>query len=186
MQRENNLSRKYNEFLVDKELVSESSGFKSTLKVNKNLFDFQKDIVKWSLRKGKSALFEDCGLGKTIQQLEWARHVCSYTKGKVLILAPLAVNKQTYNEGKKFNIKVNICESQDDVIDGINITNYEKVHKFDANKFSGIVLDESSILKSFSGKYRNLIISSFKDTPYKLACTATPAPNDFMELRNSE
>ena len=107
-----------------------------------------------------------------------------HTKKPVLILAPLAVSKQTEKEGIKFGIKVNICESKDDVINGINITNYEKLHKFDSSVFSGIVLDESSILKSYTGATRNNIIDSFKRTPYKLACTATPAPNDFVELGN--
>tara|TARA_Y100000310_G_scaffold266120_1_gene277474 strand:- start:489 stop:2741 length:2253 start_codon:yes stop_codon:yes gene_type:complete len=175
----------YNKFLESKEIKHIYSGFSiKKSELNNKLFDFQKDIVKWALKLGKAALFEDCGLGKTFQQLEWAKYVCKYTKGNVLILAPLAVNMQTKEEGNKFGIKVNVCECQDDVDQGINITNYEKLHKFDTSKFLGVVLDESSILKNYSGKYRNLIISSFKHTPYKLACTATPAPNDFIELGN--
>ena len=117
-------------------------------------------------------------------QLEWANQVCKYTNGKVLILAPLAVADQTKREGEKFDIKVTICESQEDVRKGINITNYEKLDRFVANEFDGIVLDESSILKSFTGKIRNQIIDNFRNVSFKLACTATPAPNDYMELGN--
>lgn len=117
-------------------------------------------------------------------QLEWARQVYLHTGKPVLILAPLAVSKQTTREGDKFGIGVKICESQEDASTGVNITNYEKLHKFDPSVFAGIVLDESSILKSYTGKFRTTIIDSFARTPYKLACTATPAPNDFIELGN--
>lgn len=175
----------YQDFLEKKNYLSESSGI--TVKkdeLNPMLYDFQKDIVRWALAKGKSAIFADCGLGKTPMQLEWADQLHLHTGGNILILAPLAVAPQTVNEGKKFGIKVKICEANDDVIDGINITNYEKLDKFDTSQFVGVVLDESSILKSFTGKVRNRIINKFEQTTYKLACTATPAPNDFMELGN--
>ena len=177
---------KYKDFLKTKQdIIDQDSGFDAKDKLlNPSLFDFQRDIVKWSIRKGRSAIFADCGLGKTVMQLEWAQKIFDYTKESILILAPLAVNRQTYNEGKKFGIDVNLCESQEDVKKGINITNYQKLHKFDPSKFIGIVLDESSILKSFSGKYRAEIIKKFESTSYKLACTATPAPNDYMELGN--
>jgi DNA modification methylase/superfamily II DNA or RNA helicase len=173
----------YNEFLKNKDIIDISSGFEAK-DINPKLYDFQYSIVKWACKRGRAAIFADCGLGKTPMQLEWANQVHKYTGQPVLILAPLAVSKQTQREGDKFNIKVNICESHDDVINGINITNYEKLHKFDAGSFAGIVLDESSILKSYTGKFRTFIIESFQKTPYKLACTATPAPNDFMELGN--
>lgn len=173
----------YDDFLKQKEIVDAKSGFEPGA-INPMLYDFQAAITKWALRRGRAAIFCDCGLGKTPIQLEWARQVCEHTGNAVLILAPLAVSNQTQREGIKFGIPVNICESQDDVINGINITNYEKSHKFDPGFFSGVVLDESSILKSYSGKFRNQIIESFATTPYKLACTATPAPNDFMELGN--
>lgn len=178
---------KYSEFLNNKKFVLESSGFdvdKSEL--NHNLFAFQKDIVRWALAKGRSAIFASCGLGKTLMQLEWAHRICEKVgrTAKVLILAPLAVSTQTVREGEKFGITVNICESQEDVKQGINITNYEKLDKFVANEFVGVVLDESSILKSFTGKVRTAIIENFAQVPYKLACTATPAPNDYMELGN--
>ncbi|OPY52210.1 MAG: hypothetical protein A4E48_01228 [Methanosaeta sp. PtaU1.Bin060] len=117
-------------------------------------------------------------------QLEWAQQVHEHTKGDILILAPLAVAEQTKREGEKFEVLVHLCKSQADVLPGINITNYEKLHNFDPGHFSGIVLDESSILKSFEGKIRTEIIEAFRETPFKLACTATPAPNDHMELAN--
>ncbi len=148
------------------------------------LYDFQEAITRWAIRRGRAAIFADCGLGKTPMQLEWAKQIYQKTNKNILILAPLAVSKQTKQEGDKFGIKVNICRSQDDVKKGINITNYEILHKFNTDMFGGIVLDESSILKSYTGKYRNQIIKSFYKTPYKLACTATPAPNDYMELGN--
>jgi hypothetical protein len=117
-------------------------------------------------------------------QLEWAHRVHLHTGGNVLILAPLAVAKQTQREGVKFGIEVTVCETQADVQNGINITNYEKMHHFDLASFSGVVLDESSILKAYDGKTRTSIIDAFRFTPYKLACTATPSPNDYMELGN--
>ena len=177
----------YTQFLENKKFVLESSGFDVERdELNATMFDFQKDIVRWSLAKGRSAIFASCGLGKTLMQLEWANQICLHSApgSMVLILAPLAVSAQTVREGEKFGIAVNLCESQDDAKPGINITNYEKLEKFVANKFIGIVLDESSILKSFTGKVRTAIIDNFAKTPYKLACTATPAPNDYMELGN--
>lgn len=175
----------YESFIKTKVMQDSYYGFEvSKDLLNKNLFDFQRDICHWSLRKGRSALWLDCGLGKTILQLEWANQVYLKTKKNILILAPLAVSKQTKREGVKFGIKVNICRSQSDVISGINITNYEMLHKFKASKFVGIVLDESSIIKSFTGKFRNQLIELFESTPYKLCCTATPSPNDYMELGN--
>lgn len=173
----------YDDFLKHKEIVIADSGFNPT-SLNENLFDFQRDIVTWALRKGKAALFEDTGLGKTIQQLSWADAVADHEHGSVLILAPLAVGKQTALEAEKFGIKAKLCESADDVELGINITNYEKLHRFNTDVFCGIVLDESSILKSYSGKTTNELINKFRYTKYKLACTATPSPNDFTELGN--
>ena len=146
------------------------------------MFDFQKAIVKWTLKKGKSALFLDTGLGKTLCQLEFANKVCKHENGKALILAPLAVSKQTKKEGEKFGIDVTICRTQEDVKDGVNITNYEMLSHFNPNEFCCIVLDESSILKSFTGKMSKEIIETFRFTKYKLACTATPSPNDYQEL----
>ncbi len=169
----------YQEYLESKRFVSNPQGLEYT-KPNSNLFGFQEAIVKWSLKRGKAAIFADCGLGKTAMQLVWADNI----KGRVLILAPLAVAEQTVQEGVKFGIAVNYCRSSDELTDGINITNYEMLEHFSAVDFDAVVLDESSILKSFNGSTRNLIIDMFKNTPFKLACTATPAPNDHMELGN--
>ena len=131
----------YLDFIAEKQKLIESSGFdidKNTL--NPLLYDFQKDIVRWALAKGKSAIFADCGLGKTPMQLEWANQICNHTGGNVLILAPLAVASQTVEEGKKFNISVNICESQADVKDGINITNYESCQSLRLIHLKGLYL----------------------------------------------
>lgn len=177
--------KKYSEFLSGKDLLVKSCGFEVNRDdLNPMLYDFQKDIVRFSLMKGRSAIFADCGLGKTPMQLEWAQKVSEHTQMPVLILAPLAVASQTEREGRKFGIHVTICEKREDIQPGVNITNYEKMDKFVATDFSGIVLDESSILKSFSSKTRMALIDMFRQTPYKLCCTATPAPNDHMELGN--
>jgi len=161
----------YEDFLKTKQKSFISSGFEPK-KLNKNLFPFQEHIVKIALRKGRFALFEDCGLGKTIQQLSWAEAVYDHTGYKVLILAPLAVVQQTMREAERFEINM----------DSFDITNFDQLKNTDTSIYSGIVLDESSILKGRDGKLSALIIDKFKNTPYKLACTATPSPNDHMEL----
>ena len=163
----------YNQFLESKRKAHVYSGF-DVGELNPNLFEFQKFIVKRALKAGKYAIFADCGLGKTLMQLEWAHQVYKHTNKPVLILAPLAVKGQTINEAIKFKIP----------IDGIEINNYEQLDNIDIQKYSGIVLDESSILKNFEGETKKKIIDLFKLTPYKLACTATPSPNDPMELGN--
>ncbi len=174
--------KEYKEFLSEKVKKHIPSGF-DVEKLNSHLFDFQKFIVKKSLKKGRYAIFADTGLGKTIMQLEWAHQVIKHTGKPVLILAPLAVSGQTINEGKKFGIEVTryIEEIKNDCI---YITNYEQLHKIDVEPFAGIVLDESSILKNYTGVYKNMIIDKFKNTPYKVACTATPSPNDYNEIGN--
>ncbi len=175
----------YQKFIEGKTANIEYHGFEiNPDKIHPQLYDFQKDIVMWNLRKGKSAEFTMTGTGKTLMQCEWARQIHAKENKPLLIIAPLAVSYQTVNEAKKIDLNVNKCRDQDDIINGINIINYEMIHHFDMNQFVGIVLDESSILKSYSGKIRNQIITQFNNTPYKLACTATPAPNDFMELGN--
>ena len=175
----------YKDFLHSKLMTVPNSGFGVDINtLNQAAFLWQKYVVRWALKKGKCALFEDCGLGKTLQQLIWAHEVCRHTGGNVLILAPLAVAKQTQREGVKFGIPVNICRTQADAKPGINITNYEMAEHFNAAEFVGIVLDESSILKHHSSKTRTALTEQFRDTPYRLCCTATPAPNDFMELGN--
>jgi superfamily II DNA or RNA helicase len=143
----------YSDFLENKRIKIESCGFE-VKEINPKLFSFQSDIVKWALKKGRSAIFADCGCGKTPMQLEWANNVYRHTGGNILILAPLAVSKQTVREGEKFGISVNIARCQEDIKPGINITNYEMLEHFVAKEFTGIVLDESSILKSYDGKTR--------------------------------
>lgn len=175
----------YEDFINSKSKTFENMGIDvDRNSLNPNMFEFQKDIVRWALKKGRAAIFAECGLGKTLMQLSWADEIHKHTGGKILVLAPLAVAPQTKEEGEKFGIKVNICESQDDVTDGINITNYEKINKFVGNSFQAVVLDESSILKSFTSSTRNKLIENFSKVPFRLACTATPAPNDHMELGN--
>lgn len=177
--------KNYDEFLKTKYVKHNHYGFEIDItELNDKLFDYQRDIVKWALRKGKAAIFAGTGMGKTFMQLEWATQVFRHTNKPVLILAPLAVTQQTVREGLKFGEVCKYVEINDEIINGINITNYEKMQHFDCTQFSGIVLDESSILKSFTSKYKELIIESFKNTEFKLACTATPAPNDFVELGN--
>ena len=165
----------YLEFLKNKKKIIIESGFICDEKLlNKNLFDFQKHIVIRALKMGRFAIFADCGLGKTLMQLSWAEQVVKKTKGKVLILAPLAVKAQTKNEALKFGID----------LFNIEINNYEQLDNINALDYTGIVLDESSILKNFTGKYKKQIIEMFVNTPYKLACTATPSPNDLNEIGN--
>ena len=146
---------------------------------------FQADCTGWALERGRSALFEDCGLGKTLQQLAWAQAIVEHTGGRVLILAPLAVAGQTVREGQKFGIPVTYARTKGEQAKrGITITNYERLDAFDPADFAGVVLDESSILKSFMGATKRRLLEAFARTPFRLACTATPAPNDHMELGN--
>jgi DNA modification methylase len=171
----------YQEFLNNKFKTLDKSGFEvKDGQLNKNLFDFQRFIVKRALQNGKYAIFADCGLGKTLMQLEWANQVNKYTGKPVLILCPLAVSGQTIKEGQKFGINV----VKYDGFSPIQITNYEQLDNIDCSIFSGVVLDESSILKNYEGQIKKTILESFSKTPYKLACTATPSPNDPMELGN--
>jgi DNA modification methylase len=175
----------YESFLASKRVVSSPAGFYVDQdQLSPLLFDFQKDIVQWAVQRGRAAIFADCGLGKTPMQLEWAYRVWLHTGKPVLILAPLAVAEQTAREGEKFAVDVHVCRTQADVQGDINITNYEMLGHFDSSAFGGIVLDESSILKSFGGVIRKEITTFAKDIPYRLACTATPAPNDIIELTN--
>lgn len=175
----------YEDFLKEKEKKIVNSGFDvSIYSLNQKLFKWQALIVKWALKKGRAALFEDCGLGKTIQQLEWSRKIIDREKEPIMIFAPLAVANQTKIQGDLFGYTVNICKTENDVKDGINISNYERIEKFNFDNFIGIVLDESSIIKSFSGKIRNIINEKVRNTQYRLFCSATPSPNDHVELGN--
>ena len=174
----------YKQFLSSKAIRFQSYGVdveKSA--INPMLFEFQKDMVKWALRKGRAAIFADTGLGKTFMQVEWAR----LTGVKVLIVAPLSVAKQTRREAQKLGVQVHYVRHQSEVgaLPGnIFVTNYEMIEKFDAGKFDAVVLDESSILKGLDGKTRKLLTDMFSETKYRLCCTATPAPNDISEIAN--
>lgn len=170
----------YEEFLERKRIAFVPTGLKDIPELHRSMFPFQRDCVKWALKKGRAAFFWDCGLGKTLAQLEWARHI----PGEILILAPLAVSQQTVKEGEKFGIEVSYARKQAKIASRITITNYEMLEHFDPKHFNGIILDESSCIKHHDAKRRDAIITSFSKTPFRLACTATPAPNDYMELGN--
>lgn len=147
------------------------------------LTDFQTAMVDWAVRKGRAAMFEDCGMGKTLQSLVWSQNIAQHTNKPVLILTPLAVAIQTQFEGEKFGITVH--RSSGEVIGDIVVTNYHKLHLFNPSDFGGVVCDESSILKSFDGALRSQITSFMRKVPYRLLCTATAAPNDYIELGTS-
>lgn len=172
----------YARFLDSKAIVVQPSGIDVPADaIHSSLFGFQRDLTRWSLRKGRAALFATTGMGKTRMQVEWAR----LTGERTLILAPLAVARQTVGEAALIGVPVTYARSQADAApDGITITNYEMLHAFDPSAFGAIVLDESSILKNFEGKVRTGLIRAFRDTPYRLCATATPAPNDIAELAN--
>lgn len=170
----------YADFIESKSKTVDAVPIPMRGKLHKRLFPHQRDLVTWAMRRGRAAIFADTGLGKTAMMVEWARHVSAH--GRVIILAPLAVADQTVREAKSMGIDAAYCRADDG--SRIVVTNYEMLHAFDASAFVGVVLDESSILKSFTGKTRNQIIESFAATKWKLACTATPAPNDFTELGN--
>lgn len=177
----------YEEFLKTKEMKTIQAGFDlDRSEINSHAFDFQKDIIQWACKKGKAAILTCCGSGKTMMQLEWAAAVHRHTGRNVLIIAPLSVVQQTKNEAEKFGIEeVHACRTQEDVREGLNITNYEMIEHFRAESFVGVVLDESSILKSFTSKTQQILTDKFQKTPYKLLCTATIAPNDYTEIGTS-
>lgn len=162
----------YQAYLATKRKAHGDVGFNPTY-LPSVLFPFQRDLVLWAVRKGRSALFAGTGLGKTLMELTWARNVADH-HGPVLLIAPLAVSAQTLRESGKFDIPMS----------DVTVINYQRLHTIDPSDYAGVVLDESSILKSFDGKTRNELIDAFSATPYRLAATATPAPNDFMELGN--
>lgn len=177
----------YEEFLRTKEMRAEACGFDVDRdSITPYAFDYQRDIIAWACKKGKCAILTGCGSGKTLMQLEWCKAVSTHTHKPVLIVAPLSVVRQTQGEAEKFEIcNVTICRKQEDVSDGVNITNYEMIEHFNSVAFSGVCLDESSILKSFTGKYQQLLTEMFCKTPYRLLCTATIAPNDYTEIGTS-
>jgi hypothetical protein len=170
----------YADFLARKAQLGSNGGF-DPIWMPSFLFDFQQALVQWACLKGRGALFEDCGLGKTPQQLVWAENVVRKTNKPVLCLTPLAVSYQTIQEAHKFDIEAHRSE-RGEIHSGINVTNYERLHFFNPDDFGGVVLDESSILKSFDGATRKAITEFMRKVPYRLPCTATAAPNDYIEL----
>lgn len=179
-----NEMREYNDLLEAKKTKKIESGFDvEESGLNPRLFDFQKYCVKRMVKEGRGAVFAGCGNGKTLISLEWATKVAEHEGKPILILAPLSVSRQTIKEGAKFGYKVDLYRDMDEATT-IAITNYEQIENVDISRFVGVVLDESSILKNFTGYYRNLLTEKFKGMPYKLCCTATPSPNDLNEIGN--
>lgn len=174
----------YSEFLEAKTHVGSEHGFEHVFMPDV-LFDFQKFITEWAIKKGRAAIYADCGLGKTFMQLVWAENVCRKTDGRVLILTPLAVAFQTVKEGEKIGVEV--IHRRDGLKSGdrIVVTNYERLHYFSPDDFVGVVCDESSILKNFDGATRQATTDFMRKRPYRLLCTATAAPNDYIELGTS-
>lgn len=172
----------YEDFLAKKRIADPSTGITRRVVLPEFLKPHQTDITAWSLRRGRSAIFAGTGLGKTLMELVWAKEVAAETRRPVLILAPLAVSHQHVREGAKFGIHATVVSSPSS--ETIDITNYQKVDHFDLSEFGGVALDESSILKNTEGKYRTQLIRDCAAVPFRLAATATPAPNDFMELGN--
>lgn len=176
----------YQQFLKAKHARVEACGFDvNPDAINPMLFPFQRDIVRWALKLGRAAVFAECGLGKTPIQLEVARHIVERTGGRVVILAPLAVAHQTVREGVKFGVTVKFAHNSDEIGDHkIIVTNYQKLHLFDTSAFVGVILDESSILKNFTGATKRKLVETFAETPFRYGFTATPAPNDYLEFGN--
>lgn len=174
----------YSDFLARKRISDPATGIDNPGDLPDVLFPHQRDITRWALRRGRAAIFAGTGLGKTLMELVWADHVAAHTGKPVLIFAPLAVTNQHVREGAAFGINAKLASGQDDIGPGIHVTNYAKLDRFDKTKFGGVVLDESSIIKAHDGKTRQRLIDECQLIPFRLAATATPAPNDFMELGN--
>jgi hypothetical protein len=180
--------KSYHEFLEKKRIIDPDTG----IDVDRDnlceslipLRDHQKDIIRWALRRGRAAIFAGTGLGKTLMELVWGHRVASHTGKPVLAFAPLAVSAQHIREAAKFGMTAELAKTQADIRNGLFVTNYQKIEHFDLSEFGGVVLDESSILKSTDGHYRSRLIEECSAIPFRLAATATPAPNDFMELGN--
>jgi hypothetical protein len=174
----------YREFLLSKSQLGNNGGFKP-LYFSPKMFDFQRSLAEWTIAKGRSAVFADCGLGKTIIELVWAENVVRHTNRPVLYLTPLAVSAQTIQEAEKFGIEAQRSRDGQFKSPGIIVTNYEQLHRFDTNDFAGVVCDESSLLKNFQGKRKSEITEFMRTMPYRLLATATAAPNDYIELGTS-
>lgn len=172
----------YDSYVDGKRIEVKPSGFEPGA-LNPKLFPFQYDVTRWAIRRGKAALFEDCGLGKSLQEWEFAKQASDHTGKPALILAPLSVNKQMVKTAPDFGYSINNARSNADARPGINVANYEILHKFNPDLFGALICDESSILKGGAlGKTSNDLVAFAKEIPYRLAATATPAPNDLDEL----
>lgn len=172
----------YSDFLAAKAHAGADQGFEPTFMPD-GAFDFQQAMIEYAVRKGRAALFEDCGLGKTLQFLSWAQNVVEHTNKPVLVMTPLAVATQTIREAEKFGIEAE--RSSGKYTKKLVVTNYEKLEHFDPNDFSGVVCDESSILKNFDGARKSQVTEFMRRVPYRLLATATAAPNDYIELGTS-
>lgn len=174
----------YSAYLAAKQMRDPSTGMAEPGNMPEALFPFQADIVRWALRRGRAAVFAGTGLGKSLMALSWAAKVAEYTNKPVLIFTPLAVAPQFVDEAGKFGLPCERVEDQSQVGQSVYVTNYDKLDRFDLSVFGGVILDESSILKAYDGKTRSALIERCQSVPFRLAATATPAPNDFMELGN--
>lgn len=174
----------YHEFIASRRPAVVQRGIEPPQNLCQALLPHQRDSVEFALRAGRAALFHDTGLGKSFCALEWARIVAAHTGEPVVILTPLAVAPQFVREGQRFGIEARHVREAHEIGPGVNVANYERLSHFEAIDFGGVVLDESGILKSFAGKTRQALTARFAATPFRLCCTATPAPNDYMELGN--
>lgn len=178
--------KRYRQFLESKRILADPCGFDvPESEINpmmRGRFGFQQDICRWGLRRGKAAVFAHTGLGKGPIQLEWCKHVARHTERPTIILAPQAVAEQFDREAVKFHVPLTHCQDDGDVRPGVNVTNYDRLHKFDLERFGGVSLDESSCIKDWTSKTTQTLIDRLARTPFKLACTATPSPNDHAEL----
>lgn len=180
-----NIREDYGAFLEAKAQANDRYGFEP-LWLPDFLFDFQRDLVKWAVRRGRAAIFADCGLGKTPMQLTWAENVVRKEAKPVLVATPLAVSYQMLEEAEKFGIEaIRVSDGTVPHRSRVVVTNYERLDRFDPNDFAGMVCDESSILKNFQGETRKRITEFMRTLPYRLLCTATAAPNDYTELGTS-
>lgn len=180
------MTTEYMTFLAGKRPTVPDAGFMvAPDMLHADLLPHQRAIVAWALRKGRCAVWADTGLGKAFIALEWSRQLLAHGHAKrVLILAPLAVAQQFVREGTKWGVPVTYARDGSQAINGVTVSNYERLHLFDASTFEAVVLDESSVLKAFTGETKRALIRTFRNTRYRLCCTATPAPNDIIELCN--
>ena len=175
----------YQEFIKSKAFRESKIGIEGVT-INPNLFGHQQYIVKKALSRGRCAVFADTGLGKSLTEIEFAHHVAKHTGKPVLILTPLCVASQMNDEGLRFGYDCQVAKTQAEVTNPIVITNYEKLHHFDASEFSGIVLDESSILKGENGEYRKMITEFASNIHFRMTASATPSPNTPTAIVNMD